>query len=663
MFKKKTSYVVSKEDYLDLRKKELKDLQRRRLKEKKKPSFFSRIANAKKPSEDIREDLNKDFLNYIVPSDIRFKNNYFILGDEFRSIWAVRHFQEEYKDLALLRYLAALDNVHLKIKCKELTIAEENRILEAADRRTTQAYSSTGAKDKLEATYDAESLSLTIQKMYRNKEKLIDCLVLIELRATSLESLLKLQDEVNREINALKINVDKLTTRQLDAFKACMFAPNDSTSHKVMDKFYKALPQSSIANLYPFSYSGKTDVNGFSLGRDKSGGNIIVDFTKRDSDKTTSNILILGDSGQGKSYLLKGIIVNILMSGSNLIAIDPEHELEDMCNKLGGTYMNIMSGDIHINPLEPRSWRLAGDTSDTSEANDFVGSSFGKFVFESKGVVTQHISWLKDWFIEACDMTKEEVLIVELFLRELYDEIGLDDDADMTFYKSEDFPVLSELYDLIDNTWRKTSDYSKVLYTSDHLKSILLKLNSMAKGADSKYYNHHTNISSDRFTVFGVDELLETNRQFRNGMFFLLLSYMSNELLRRGNTYLSIDELYLLLNNMTIIEYIRNFMKRIRKRDGGVMLSSQNIEEFMIGGIKEYTKPLLSIPTYHFYFYPGEIKENDFKDMLKVTDSEFSLIRQPNRGQCLFKCGSERYLLKVEFARYKSDLFGDKGGR
>ena len=44
---------------------------------------------------------------------------------------------------------------------------------------------------------------------------------------------------------------------------------------------------------------------GFYIGRDKFGSNVLVDFNRRADDKTNANILILGNSGQGKSYLLK----------------------------------------------------------------------------------------------------------------------------------------------------------------------------------------------------------------------------------------------------------------------------------------------------------------------------------------------------------------------
>ena len=60
------------------------------------------------------------------------------------------------------------------------------------------------------------------------------------------------------------------------------------------------LPASSVANLYPFNYSGKLDSKGFYIGKDKYGSNILVDFDQRDEDKTSANILILGNSGPGQ---------------------------------------------------------------------------------------------------------------------------------------------------------------------------------------------------------------------------------------------------------------------------------------------------------------------------------------------------------------------------
>lgn len=50
-------------------------------------------------------------------------------------------------------------------------------------------------------------------------------------------------------------------------------------------------------------------------------------------------------------------------------------------------------------------------------------------------------------------------------------------------------------------------------------------------------------------------------------------------------------------------------------------------------------------------------------DNLQLEPSEFELIRYPQRGVCLYKCGNERYLLEVHAPPYKEKLFGTAGGR
>ena len=138
---------------------------------------------------------------------------------------------------------------------------------------------------------------------------------------------------------------------------------------------------------------------------------------------------------------------------------------------------------------------------------------------------------------------------------------------------------------------------------------------------------------------------------------------MSDELLTTGNTAASIDELYLFLSNLTAIEYIRNSMKRVRKKNSAVILASQNLEDFNIDGIREYTKPLFSIPTHQFLFNAGTIDAKFYTDTLQLEPSEYNLIRYPQRGVCLYKCGNERYNLMVQAPEHKAKLFGEAGGR
>lgn len=126
--------------------------------------------------------------------------------------------------------------------------------------------------------------------------------------------------------------------------------------HALGERFERVLPASAVANLYPFHYSGKLDAEGFYLGRDKYGSGIFVDFEKREEDKTNSNILILGNSGQGKSYLLKLLLSILRESGKQIICLDPEHEYQELTENMGGCFIDLMAGRYYINPLEVKVW-------------------------------------------------------------------------------------------------------------------------------------------------------------------------------------------------------------------------------------------------------------------------------------------------------------------
>lgn len=203
---------------------------------------------------------------------------------------------------------------------------------------------------------------------------------------------------------------------------------------------------------------------------------------------------------------------------------------------------------------------------------------------------------------------------------------------------------------------------ARSMETLEQLQS-QIAIHSMCVGSESRYFNGHTNIVDDKFLCFGVKGLMDTNKRLKDAILFNILSYMSNRLIGIGDSVAAIDELYLFLTNQTAIEYIRNSMKRVRKKDSCVVLASQNIEDFLIPSIREFTKPMFSIPTHQFLFYPGAINPKDYMDALQVDEAEYELIRNPDRGVCLYRCGGERYYLQVQVPDYKEALFGKAGGR
>ena len=287
----------------------------------------------------------KSFLDMIAPSVVQFNPDHFICGNTFRCVWALREYPTQTDEQALLRHLGEKDGITLRIYTRQLTPAEEKRIIQNAANKNRMGSSNT---NDLQQTITAESNLQDMISMegsrHRNKEPLFHCAVYIELTASDHNTLKLLQTDVLTELVRSKLNVDRLLLRQQQGF--CCASPVGYNAFGA--QFERVLPASSVANLYPFNYSGKTDAKGFYVGRDKYGSNILVDFDQRDEDKTSANILILGNSGQGKSYLMKLLILNLLESGKSIITLDAEHEQREMCEAVGGCFADLMAGKYII---------------------------------------------------------------------------------------------------------------------------------------------------------------------------------------------------------------------------------------------------------------------------------------------------------------------------
>ena len=613
----------------------------------------NRTKNSPRPV--VEEPYIKDFLDMVAPSVIDFKVDHYLCGNTCRCVWALREYPTSTDEQAILRHLGEMDRVTIRIYTRQVTPSEERRIIHNAANKHRMSRSST---EDLQQTVTAEAnlqdVVTLVSSMHRNREPLLHCAVFLELTAPDYDALKLLQTDVLTELVRSKLNVDRLMLRQQEGFVSVMPAGRNAFGAQ----FERVLPASSVANLYPFNYSGKTDPHGFYIGKDKYGANILVDFDKRDDDKTSANILILGNSGQGKSYLLKLLLLNFLEAGKSVISLDVEHEQKDMCETVGGCFMDLMGGVYRINPLEPKCWDDGSGPEDRDAPEAFRKSTR----------LSQHISFLKDFFRAYKDFSDRHIDAIEIMVGKLYAKWGISDSTNFAGLKPQDYPILSDLYKLIEQEYREYDGNCHQLYTAELLQEILLGLHSMCQGAEAQFFNGHTNVTSSRFIVFGVKGLLQASKNVRGAMLFNILSYMSDRLLTIGNTTAALDELYVWLSDnvsvgTTIIEYIRNTLKRVRKKESNLIMASQNLEDFDREGIRELTKPLFAIPPHQFIFNCGSIDKRFYMDLLQLEEAEYNLIRFPQRGVCLFKCGNERYLLEVHAPAYKEALFGTAGGR
>ena len=303
--------------------------------------MFKRKPKVLTPAE-MEVIRTKDFFDCILPGTIKFLSDHYIVGDSYRCVWAIREYPPSTEEQAILSQLADRNGVTLRIYHRLVESMEQRKIIQNATRKNKLMSGGNDVNETIEAEGNLQDVVELLANLRKNKEPLLHCSVFIELKAKDMDALKELQSEIAMELTRSKTSVDRLTLRQKEGFLS-------------------VLPASSVANLYPFNFSGKTDPQGIYIGRDKFGTNILVDFDRRSEDKTTSNILILGNSGQGKSYLLKLILTNLRESGKSVIVLDAEAEYEDLTEALGGCYIDFMSGEyisIRLSRKHGRMGRL-----------------------------------------------------------------------------------------------------------------------------------------------------------------------------------------------------------------------------------------------------------------------------------------------------------------
>lgn len=604
----------------------------------------------KKPPtpEQIAAEEAKSFFDCICPSTVKFFPHHYIVGDSYRCVWAIKEYPPSTEEQAILSHLADHSGVTLRIYNRVVDHRERDQIMNHANRKNRLKLGDSNITEAVQAEQNLLDVTALLNELNRENEPLVHCAVFLELKAKSLEALHSLKNDLTMETSQAKLSIDMLTLRQKEGFLSVMpFGRNQFGT-----QFERVLPASSVSNMYPFNFSGKTDPHGFYIGRDRFGTNIIVDLDRRADDKTTGSALILGNSGMGKSYLLKLLVTNLRESGKSIIGLDAEGEMQTLAQNNGGCYLDFLDGRYMINLLEPKAW-----------ASEPVEDPDAPEAFRRSGRISQHIAFLKDWFRSYKDFSDMEVDTIEIMLSRLYEKFGITESTDFSKLKPTDYPIMEDLFELCMEEYRNYDPTGKPLYTEDILQRICLGLNSVCVGAESRFFNGHTNIEDNKFLIFGVKGIMDLNKKLRCAIEFNILSYMTHQLLSVGNAVATLDELYLFLDSPTTIEYIRNAMKRVRKMDSALVLASQNIEDFLIPSIREFTKPLFSIPTHQFLFNPGMVNDKEYIDALQVGQAEYDLIRSSMRGICLYRCGNERYLLQVLAPEHKRVLFGTEGGR
>ena len=174
----------------------------------------------------------KDFFDRILPGTLKFYSDHYVCGDSYRCVWAVKEYPPSTEEQAILSQLADRSHITLRIYNRLVDSAEQRKIIQNATRRNRLRSGGDDVQETVEAEHNLQDVVQLLAELRKNREPLLHCAVFIELKAPDPEKLRELQSDVMMELTRCKINVDRLTLRQLEGFLSVL--PFGSNRHSYL---------------------------------------------------------------------------------------------------------------------------------------------------------------------------------------------------------------------------------------------------------------------------------------------------------------------------------------------------------------------------------------------------------------------------------------------
>ena len=599
--------------------------------------------------------INHSFKERIAPKGLKFSEKDLILGDAYVSILTL----VSYPSLVNIGWLGAVANVNNTRMVMTISPTDNQEISNTLKKSISELKSKminiNDYNDQILFNNQMQDLVELVNRIDREHERFSLLTVNFLCYGETKESMEKAKKELKATLSAYGLGGADLMFEQERSLKMCL-----PTMYRDLEKQYGLpIPMMTVASSFPFIFQNlQDDGDAIMLGNDALGGLIFFDLWKRTNKRNNSNAVIIGKSGSGKSTLIKKLIRGAWCRGSKIIVIDPEREFRDLCENVGGCWIDCGTGTSGIiNPLEVRLGADDFDDKDSKDVNNDLSKHFQTFRTFIK-------YYLQD--LSAYELTKIEEILIEV-----YRDKGIDFDTDLSKLSSDDYPIMQNLY----NKTREKLTEAKINKEARNVIESLEKICSMLKratiGADARLFNGTSSIKVDNnsdFIVLDINSLVDSDDTILKTQFFNILSWCWNEISKNRNeqVILVCDESHLLIdpNNKDGIDFLKRTSKRIRKYNGSLWTISQNLADYCSAGLERYGQVIIDNSAYLMIMAQGQKEIDSVKDMMKLSESEVQFLTTASRGQGLFVISQDTRLpIQIHLRQEEKELFGTAGGR
>lgn len=599
--------------------------------------------------------VNNHILNVITPMAIEWHASDMIFGENYVRVIVVTNYPPRVK-IGWLSRIANMEGVTCSIHLAPTNSAKlvEN-ISKSIGELASRINNGGNALMLQRAEQQYKDAHKLLQKIDQEQENVFYVTIAIMVLARDKEELDRKSRKIESALAGSKMKGRVAMFRQEDALQAV--SPYGFCPQTIKDIASRNMPVSTIAGAFPFNASGLNDGRGYILGKDKAGGIILLDPWLRGGDRTNCNWTILGAPGVGKSTAVKHIFLNEYSQGTKIIIMDPEREYKELCENLGGQWINCGGGKGgRINPLQVKDM----PTDDDEEDNE------NKDKCNEMGALAHHFQTLRTFFnLYLKDLDVQDHATLEEVLEELYSSRGITWTTDTSKIPNTQYPTLSDLYELMVEKSKQESITEKRRDRYEKLSSLL---RSAAVGADAALWNGYTTIEANSdFIVLDTHDLQEADDTIKRTQYFNILTWCWQQISkdRDEKKLICVDEAYLIVDPEVpqALQFLRNVSKRIRKYMGGLAVITHSVVDFLDPAIRRHGQALLDNPCFKFFMGTDGKNLEELTKLMNLTEAEQEMLEKKERGHGLLIAGSKRLHAIVEIAEFEHQLFGKGGGK
>ena len=587
----------------------------------------------------------------IAPKGMEFKATEFTIGGKFSTILTVISYPRAIP-AGYLADISSLPGVKVVIKHIPMRFDTVQKMLnkEIADLKVRyQNEKDNTIQETIRQNY--ETIESFVSMLAATQARIFDFQMHVMISADNKEQLEYRKMQVKGYFDAMGMGLVALMFEQEKVLKSIIpVFPNQDIEQRIGTP----MPSITMAAMYPFIFDSIKDPGNATLfGVDFSGGVILFNQflyqLRKEHNRNNANMILLGTSGSGKSTAAKLLIRNHIRNGYKVVCIDPEGELEGLTRFVGGDFLDLGKGGEYgmINPLE-----VIVDADET-EIAEGLGYT----------ILTRTLQQLKAFMKYYSPSIEDDVLTMfSEVVQDTYKRYKIDFDSDFTKFTSQDFPTFDDVYATIKGRLLSMTDATR---ERDVMERLELKVRPLVKEL-RYYFTGHTTLQIDSdFIVFNIRELMNSDENIKNALFFNILKYAWGLCLDTSvNTVMMVDEAHVLLSNRNELgaEFLAQIQRRSRKYNTGTIIITQQPTDFAAPNLIMHGKAIFDNASYYLVMGLRKQAVEDLSQLIDLNENEKESIKGYQQGEALFVCGDRRMRINVIVTQDELDSFGVGGG-